>query len=285
MLTETQLLCSGTRTLGGNELHGRDENVEVTIELNVIVLSETPHKWTGQQKEVFSVCLPFLVGLLGLLKWRTRPELLKENLEKLKIIDGEEVVKVCVWGAPCLCANVWISINKVWSDVLFVCMHACSFCRTPWMPCSTSWWSTPRRTIMTSSCLMHWWVRGATSWRPVSSVTSLCLPALQMPTCDCLCFFPCCLPDIHHRPDRWQKVPAFQHGVGGLHQAAFQRYAGLQVGCFLGHSLLLLASVCNVLYKRAEWRKVGSLHCVSVFKRCVDILIGTRSQSVRERCV
>ncbi|CAG04749.1 unnamed protein product [Tetraodon nigroviridis] len=34
------------------------------------------------------------LGLLGLLKWRTRPELLKENLEKLKIIDGEEVVKV-----------------------------------------------------------------------------------------------------------------------------------------------------------------------------------------------
>ncbi|KAF3838425.1 hypothetical protein F7725_010193, partial [Dissostichus mawsoni] len=33
------------------------------------------------------------VGLLGLLKWRTRPELLKENLEKLKMIDGEEVVK------------------------------------------------------------------------------------------------------------------------------------------------------------------------------------------------
>ncbi|XP_076148096.1 dedicator of cytokinesis 2 [Alosa pseudoharengus] len=33
------------------------------------------------------------VGLLGLLKWRTRPELLKENLEKLKIIDGEEIVK------------------------------------------------------------------------------------------------------------------------------------------------------------------------------------------------
>uniref|UniRef100_A0AAV2MIR7 C2 DOCK-type domain-containing protein n=1 Tax=Knipowitschia caucasica TaxID=637954 RepID=A0AAV2MIR7_KNICA len=33
------------------------------------------------------------VGLLGLLKWRTHPELLKDNLEKLKIIDGEEVVK------------------------------------------------------------------------------------------------------------------------------------------------------------------------------------------------
>lgn len=40
------------------------------------------------------MCLSSLVGLLGLLKWRTRPELLKENLEKLKIIDGEEVVKV-----------------------------------------------------------------------------------------------------------------------------------------------------------------------------------------------
>ncbi|XP_034086797.1 dedicator of cytokinesis protein 2-like [Gymnodraco acuticeps] len=33
------------------------------------------------------------VGLLGLLKWRSRPEFLKENLEKLKMIDGEEVVK------------------------------------------------------------------------------------------------------------------------------------------------------------------------------------------------
>ncbi|XP_019739690.1 dedicator of cytokinesis 2 isoform X1 [Hippocampus comes] len=33
------------------------------------------------------------VGLLGLLKWRTQPELLRENLDKLKLIDGEEVVK------------------------------------------------------------------------------------------------------------------------------------------------------------------------------------------------
>ncbi|XP_016142579.1 dedicator of cytokinesis protein 2-like [Sinocyclocheilus grahami] len=33
------------------------------------------------------------VGLLGLLKWRTRPEMLKQNLQELKLIDGEEVVK------------------------------------------------------------------------------------------------------------------------------------------------------------------------------------------------
>ncbi|XP_072573617.1 dedicator of cytokinesis protein 2 [Paramormyrops kingsleyae] len=33
------------------------------------------------------------VGLLGLLKWRTCPEHLKDNLLKLKVIDGEEVVK------------------------------------------------------------------------------------------------------------------------------------------------------------------------------------------------
>ena len=34
------------------------------------------------------------MGLLGLLKWRVKPQLLQENLEKLKIVDGEEVVKV-----------------------------------------------------------------------------------------------------------------------------------------------------------------------------------------------
>lgn len=34
----------------------------------------------------------------------------------------------------------------------------CSFCRTLWTPCSTSWWNTLRLTTMTSSCLMHWWV-------------------------------------------------------------------------------------------------------------------------------
>lgn len=50
-------------------------------------------------------CLSSPVGLLGLLKWRTRPELLKENLEKLKIIDGEEVVKVS-------CVKTSVSLHK-----------------------------------------------------------------------------------------------------------------------------------------------------------------------------
>lgn len=45
-------------------------------------------------RQLSRMCLSSLVGLLGLLKWRTRPELLKENLEKLRMIDGEEVVKV-----------------------------------------------------------------------------------------------------------------------------------------------------------------------------------------------
>ncbi|TKS72360.1 Dedicator of cytokinesis protein 2 [Collichthys lucidus] len=47
------------------------------------------NKTTQKNVEV----IMWVLGLLGLLKWRTRPELLKENLEKLKIIDGEEVVK------------------------------------------------------------------------------------------------------------------------------------------------------------------------------------------------
>ncbi|ROL41085.1 Dedicator of cytokinesis protein 2 [Anabarilius grahami] len=38
------------------------------------------------------------VGLLGLLKWRTRPEMLKQNLQELKLIDGEEVVKIYIIG-------------------------------------------------------------------------------------------------------------------------------------------------------------------------------------------
>lgn len=42
------------------------------------------------------------MGLLGLLKWRMKPQLLQENLEKLKIVDGEEVVKVSGLSFACI---------------------------------------------------------------------------------------------------------------------------------------------------------------------------------------
>lgn len=66
-----------------------------------------------------------LVGLLGLLKWRTRPELLRENLEKLKMIDGEEVVKVSA-----VKTNELADMKEVLLDVscgsmyVCVCVHA-----------------------------------------------------------------------------------------------------------------------------------------------------------------
>lgn len=65
---------------------------------NPAAVYEAP--WTNCTPELKYILSVVLVGLLGLLKWRTRPELLKENLEKLKIIDGEEVVKVCAMKSP-----------------------------------------------------------------------------------------------------------------------------------------------------------------------------------------
>lgn len=52
------------------------------------------------------------VDLLGLLKWRMKPELLQENLEKLKLVDGEEIVKVylnlaVLLKAQLCCHEVW----------------------------------------------------------------------------------------------------------------------------------------------------------------------------------
>lgn len=65
------------------------------------------------------------MGLLGLLKWRMKPQLLQENLEKLKIVDGEEVVKVS--GASfCLYSSSsdralnygWLwGANEVWREI------------------------------------------------------------------------------------------------------------------------------------------------------------------------
>lgn len=37
---------------------------------------------------------PHAVNLLGLLKWRSKPSLLAENLQKLMNVDGGEVIKV-----------------------------------------------------------------------------------------------------------------------------------------------------------------------------------------------
>uniref|UniRef100_A0A672NCH1 Dedicator of cytokinesis 2 n=1 Tax=Sinocyclocheilus grahami TaxID=75366 RepID=A0A672NCH1_SINGR len=51
------------------------------------------HDFKGSVEDTLSLSLCLSVGLLGLLKWRTRPEMLKQNLQELKLIDGEEVVK------------------------------------------------------------------------------------------------------------------------------------------------------------------------------------------------
>jgi dedicator of cytokinesis protein 1 len=37
--------------------------------------------------------LPFIVDLLGLLNWASHPEVLKDSLEALMKVDGEEIVK------------------------------------------------------------------------------------------------------------------------------------------------------------------------------------------------
>lgn len=73
LICSTKLTQNGKKTL--TILYYTWKVLSVFLYLNIFLL--------------FSV-----VGLLGLLKWRMKPELLKENLEKLKIVDGEEIVKV-----------------------------------------------------------------------------------------------------------------------------------------------------------------------------------------------
>lgn len=76
----------------------------------------------SDQKTTSCVFLPSAVGLLGLLKWRTRPELLRENLEKLKIIDGEEVVKVRSVISSVLPDTSKTSVDRSY-DLVCVCVQ------------------------------------------------------------------------------------------------------------------------------------------------------------------
>ena len=41
-----------------------------------------------------AVVVLFLVGLLGLLNWRSNPEALEQNLQRLMEVEGGEIVKV-----------------------------------------------------------------------------------------------------------------------------------------------------------------------------------------------
>lgn len=93
--------------------------------LKVEILGRTfLHKWKITSWISMFVNYFLIVGLLGLLKWRMKPELLQENLEKLKIVDGEEVVKVYL--LLLVFCKYWATV-QYWIPFWMLILAFCSF--------------------------------------------------------------------------------------------------------------------------------------------------------------
>lgn len=115
-------------------------------------------------------------------------------------------------------ANAWVCVTQR------VSQHSC--------PCRAARFFFWKTACLQSYRAWHLLVHPSVLLQLNSYQMSLYLPCecLGLWKCVTLSAIPFCLSDTHYRPHRWQKVPALQHSVGGLHQAAFQRYISIQVG-------------------------------------------------------